>query len=446
MRWILALAMIAMIPVLSRFLAEDRKWMGYSAYLLGYLPFGLLQLPLTVTPVSWAGWPGYVKGAGITLLDVLAIAIIMASGRAKFKLPLKWPFAIYFISTLFSLFTSFMIDASLLYNVQLIQIGIIYWAVAVIVFNHPHALRNIVIGLVVGLAIQTAHAFQMSLHGQARTGGFMGANQLGFMIYMVLLPMTGLALANISTKWSLAAIGMCAMAIVLTVSRAPTGLALVGIVLVFTGSALRCWTPHKAKITAITMLALLAASPFAVQKLTERINALNSIETDYDEREAFIAATKMVIKDHPNGIGGNTFPLVANAEGYWERANVSWASGARFQSPHQAYYLHWAEFGLVGLVGVVIFLAASIYLCLSIAFRYRRDPRGDVILGVGVALVMMALHSLYEYMLFPATTQRFIAIGLGITAGLGAQMARKPKSGKKKAPAPTIRQSVTIMR
>src|SRR3546814_16821077 len=64
---------------------RQRKW----AYLgVGLLPFVVSALNLDAALISWAGWPGYAKGIVLSLLDTLALAILVTSAGPFRKLPL----------------------------------------------------------------------------------------------------------------------------------------------------------------------------------------------------------------------------------------------------------------------------------------------------------------------------------------------------------------------
>ena len=55
--------------------------------LVGVLPFFLATLHFMVAQISWAAWPGYVHGAELTAIDVIAAAFYLVLPRAGGRLP-----------------------------------------------------------------------------------------------------------------------------------------------------------------------------------------------------------------------------------------------------------------------------------------------------------------------------------------------------------------------
>jgi hypothetical protein len=52
----------------------------------------------------------------------------------------------------------------------------------------------------------------------------------------------------------------------------------------------------------------------------------------------------------------------------------------------------------------------------------RRDPRGDLLLGLGVAMLTINFHSLFEYVILAKEPQYVWAIIVGMTLGLAHQI------------------------
>src|SRR3546814_17988207 len=79
MRIVGILLVLLSIPAFIAWLRSyprQRKW----AYLgVGLLPFVVSALNLDAALISWAGWPGYAKGIVLSLLDTLALAILVTS-------------------------------------------------------------------------------------------------------------------------------------------------------------------------------------------------------------------------------------------------------------------------------------------------------------------------------------------------------------------------------
>src|SRR5258708_24919325 len=105
----------------------------------------------------------------------------------------------------------------------------------------------------------------------------------------------------------------------------------------------------------------------------------------------------MMVGDHPMGVGANHYVIVANTEGYSDRAGVIPTSGSRGANVHNVYWLVLAETGYVGIAAFLLLLAQPLFMAFRTAWSHRRDWRGDVLLGLGVALLAVYVHSLLEW-------------------------------------------------
>ncbi len=152
----------------------------------------------------------------------------------------------------------------------------------------------------------------------------------------------------------------------------------------------------------------------------------------------------MIIKDHPFGIGPNHYVVVANTQGYSQRAGVVWASGSRATSVHNSYLLIQAESGYLGLFAIIAFLGTSVIVSFRAAFRNRNHPMAQLLIGVVGGLVAVTLHALYEWMLVTHQFQYMLAVTLGLAAGLIRQLStdrasrRVPSAPVEKAFVPAV--------
>jgi hypothetical protein len=69
------------------------------------------------------------------------------------------------------------------------------------------------------------------------------------------------------------------------------------------------------------------------------------------------------------------------------------------------------------------------------ALSFRKDPRGEILLGCGVALFMVCLHSLYEWVLITSPLLYLLGINMGLIAALtlktsyrGRRQVRSPRA------------------
>ena len=63
-------------------------------------------------------------------------------------------------------------------------------------------------------------------------------------------------------------------------------------------------------------------------------------------------------------------------------------------------------------------------LCVALlcGWKNRGDQRGDLLIGLGVALLTVYLHGLFEWIFVLLETQYMFAINLGLIAGLSTQL------------------------
>jgi O-antigen ligase len=73
--------------------------------------------------------------------------------------------------------------------------------------------------------------------------------------------------------------------------------------------------------------------------------------------------------------------------------------------------------GWTGLASLILLLAWPVLRGLGFAFGQRRDPRGDIVLGASVAILVTAFHGLVEWIFVTSHVQYMFAIAMGIIAG-----------------------------
>src|SRR3546814_15061523 len=105
------------------------------------------------------------------------------------------------------------------------------------------------------------------------------------------------------------------------------------------------------------------------------------------------------------GVGANQYVVTANADGYSERAGVTWSYASRSTNVHNMYLLTGAELGWIGLASLILLFAWTVLRGLHFAFRHRRAPRGDVELGARVAILVTALNVTVDWILLTGPAQ-----------------------------------------
>lgn len=417
MRFLGILLILLSLPVFIwwvRAYPSQRKWAYFA---IGILPFTMSWANLDVAFINWAMWPGFARGLIVSILDTLAIALILVA-RAPFRnLPLLGPLIAYMLAVTLSMAFSDQWLSSSFYAFQLLRIILVFVAVASVV-GKPGAVRWLAFGLAAGAIFQGLVTIDQRLSGAIQATGTMAhQNILGLMLHFVTLPLLALLLAGERSKVIMLGVLASLVAVALGASRGAAGFVALGIALLFMLSMARQMTPHKWKMAGLGALMLAVAGPLAVSSLDGRFAAASRAAPAYDERAAFERAAKAMWNDHPMGVGANQYVIVANSKGYSQNAGVVWNSGSRAAHVHNIYLLVAAETGWIGLLTLVTLFVWTILRGLIFAFANRKDPRGDVVLGASVAVFVAALHSFWEWIFVVYNTQYVFAISLGIIAG-----------------------------
>lgn len=417
----LAVALAAIIPVAGWLRTHPREvpkiWI-----LIGFLPFGTGTFHLYMATISWPGWPGYVKGIEVSLLDVLAIAIYLSLPRSGPAVPFRMSMLLYFVAVLLSALQNEVWMATLFYAWQLARMFLVF-AVVVKACADERIPRALLTGMAIGLCLEAADAvWQRFGLGILQAPGTMGhQNFVGLLSHFVSFPWLALLLAG-ERGWPAVAAPLAGLAIaVLTVSRGAIGLVGAGYTALFALSAVRRWTPRKALLFAGGIAAACIVTPVIFSSLEQRFSAEPSTG-NYDERAAFERAATMIINDHPLGIGANNYVVVANMAGYNTRAGVVGIIGSGSANVHNVYYLVAAETGYLGLATFILVLLQPLVAAFRCGWRNRGDKRGDLLLGLGMSLFIVYIHSFFEWVFVAFQSQYLFALDVGLVAGLATQL------------------------
>lgn len=418
MRFIAIAFILAAIPAFCMWLKQGRRQRLQAYALIGLLPFTINSWNLDAALISWAGWPGPAKGIVITLLDALALAILITHRPPGRSTPLVGWLLLYLATATLSVAVSYQAMPSAFYAFQLVRVVILAVAVARIAPD-KEGIRWLAYGLALGITYQAGITIWQKAGGALQAAGTMGhQNLLGMMGHFVILPLLALLLGGERSKIFMLGVISAMVAVALGASRGSVGFAGLGLALLVLLSLARRTTPHKWRMLRFGALALALAGPLAYLALENRFERQEGVQSGAgEERKAFERAANAMWSDHPMGIGANMYVVIANSKGYSDRAGVNWSSG-RSTSVHNAYLLAAAETGWLGLFSFIALFAATIATGLRFAFVNRRDPAGELALGCSVAFIAAAAHNLYEWIIVQYQAQYMIAITLGIIGGL----------------------------
>lgn len=419
MKWIFLFLLAVLVPVLVGWLRSHPRDAPKVWALMGFLPFVLGPWNLYVAPYSWGAWQGYVKGIEVSALDAVALAVLLSRPRTRFRLPFKIIGIAYLVTALLSVLQANIPIAASFYPWQLARVFLLFAAVAKIC-EDERAPAALITGMVIGLGFQACYSVMDYASGATQAAGLMGhQNLLGMMSHFVAFPALAMLLAGRRGWIPFAGPVAGILVAITTASRATMGFAGIGYVMILVLSGARKWTSRKAMIMTAGVLALVVATPLALASLDRRLEASPLIE-GYDERARMEAAAWMIIADNPMGVGANQYVVVTNTGGYSARAGIAWTSGSAHV--HNAYLVVAAETGFIGLIAFMALLAAPVVVAFRCAWKNRKDNRGDLLLGLGVAILIVSAHSLYEWVTLTYLVQYMLAITAGLIAGIAHQL------------------------
>jgi O-antigen ligase len=187
--------------------------------------------------------------------------------------------------------------------------------------------------------------------------------------------------------------------------------------LTFIISALQRWTSRKAAIAILGIITIVIISPFALTSLEKRTDL-----SEQDVRSYMRVAAALILEEHPLGIGANNYVRAANLYGYNDRANLPATYVARAIMVHNVYWLVAAETGYLGICAFVLMLLRIMVVAFRCGWQNKRDIRGSLLLGFGVTLLLVYVHSWFEFGLLLPEIQYLFAITAGLVGGLSIQL------------------------
>lgn len=430
MKWIALILILVSAPAIAAWLKSNPRSAPWVWGLLGFLPFVLGPWHLFIAPYSTAAWPGYVKGWEISVLDAVALGVLLGTQGRWPRLTLLLPFLAYILAVLIAVYQAMSPILAFSYVIQLLRALLLFLAVARVVVNERGE-RAVLAGLVLGLAVQAGYAIWERAGGALQTGGSLGhQNLLGFVSHFVLMPAFAMFLAGRWQGVGFAGLLSGTIAVILTASRAAIAFSGLGLGLTLLLSIAMRFTGRKLMFGAVAVALLAGSYPLAQETLDRRFQAQGtSFLAEDKEREAFALAARAILSANPMGVGPNHYVVVANTQGYSARAGVSWSTGSRSTNVHNSYLLVAAETGYLGLFTMIGLLGSALWYAFSTAFRFRRQPGAEILIGVGCGILAMSIHGLFEWMFVVNPTQYLLAASLGIISGMRSRLLQNARRG-----------------
>ena len=429
----IVLALMSFGVVISRgWLQHDRRRLQYVGFLIGFSPFFLGLLHINMALISWAGWPGYVKGIEVSIVDFLVLATFLSLPRSRHPLPFVFPMAAYFAAALLSVLQSGVPMASLFYCWQLLRMFFLYRVLSSASEDRQFAeavLKGLGAAVIVQAFVAGGQHFALRVAEAHGTTG--SKNELGMMTDLVVIPAFALLLSGRPGRFNGAVVLSALIVAVSTGSRAAIGLGGLGYAATFALSLLRQWTPRKAAMLLAAAVVAIVVGFAAYISLSHRTAA--QFAGSDAERAVFEHAAAMILGDHPLGVGANEYVVVVNIDQYNTRAGVPWDVNNSGAIVHNIYWLMAAETGYFGLVTYVVLLASCLVYVFRRARRYRNDRRGDLLMGIAVSFSILYVHGLFEWVSVVSPVQYVYCILLAVAVGISNQLAREERMKKDSA-------------
>lgn len=424
MKWIFLVGLILFTPVLILLLRNNRDHLPKAAFFLGLLPFIETRFNVSAAPISWALWPGYVRGIEFSLTDAVAIALILASGPVRSPAAVKLAFGLLFVAFLISSAVADVFIPAFFYGWQLVRVAIVYFAVARASTTNDRVPLALLTGLIIGLASQAIVVTFQYLGGDPQAGGWFGhQNLLGMATHFIVYPAFAVFLGGLYSKRAALA-GAASLIIAFGGgSRATIGLLVIGLLMTAIVSCWRQMTRRKAAFATAAIIGLVAVSPLlylAVERRSDEARAQSN-----EERGNMLSAASMIISDFPLGVGANQYVVVANVGGYSARAGIAPAYANLSAPVHNTYYLVTAEMGWFGLFSVIALIGAVWTTVAATLRRARSGFEADYAVGLAISFMMVAAHAYFEWITMIYQIHLLFAMNLGLLVAFRARSARK---------------------
>jgi hypothetical protein len=351
--------------------------------------------------------------------------MILATRPVRVPTLVKVAFGLFCLALLVSTFAGYQFMPAGFYIAQVFRSLLLFLAVARVCGTVKGAPITLLSGLGIGLLYEAILTVQQHFSGNARPGGNLGhSNFLGLASEFVTFPTLALLLGT-RRYWPAGVLLGSFLIALYGGSRATMGLFAIGVVLTLLLSILHGTSSRKFGFGSAALLLLLVAAPamiWAVNKRSEQ-----SLVASDTERDDMKLAARMIIADHPLGVGANQYVVVANTGGYSARAGVGWNFANRSAPVHDVYYLVTAEMGMLGLIGFAGTIVAFIAFGLNKLRQRSEDESYELMPGLLATMIVISVHISYEWVFMHFVLHYMFAIAAGMIVGVGALARKSPR-------------------
>jgi hypothetical protein len=273
-------------------------------------------------------------------------------------------------------------------------------------------------------------------------GWFEHQNPLAMWAYMLGLPLFALAMAPVSakdTRWYGAGFLAAGLVVYGSLSRAALAVFAVGTVGVAGWSlVLDKFTAKRVRVIGVMAGLGMLGLPLVLDTVVARFNDEGN-QASGETRDVMNLAARAMVRDSFIGIGWNNFALTINAPftygdviNDWERdrghkVDEDYAKGV----VESHYWLLLAENGWPGYLTYMFFIVLAQGAILAGWWRHRASARGAYLLGLAVALTLLYAHSNLERVLTQTKNLAayFVLLGAALRLARPRAAGDEPKTG-----------------
>ena len=454
----IALALLlygGLAPLLGVWLSSRRLWQRVT--------FALMIVMTAMRPGNFMlmidsieKYRGHTKGFEVSLIEVLALALIIAVRRSARglrtgRVPGLWFYLIWCAVSICSAAASYEPTFALMAASRFAK-GALIFAAAALYLRDETDLRWAIGALAGALLHHGLLCLKMRVFdGQWQVKGwFEHQNPMAMWCYMGALPVLAAALwQGVRGKlfWlCIAGVGGASLCILLSVSRAGLAAFVAGAAVLLVMAWLRGANARTISLSVVAAIAAFLAAAFAMDSFTARLREVKEsnqlIESDL--RDILNDQSAAMLRDHPMlGVGWNNFGL-ANSRGrgdIYSEILERWDKERGFTIYDENYYanpltesLYWlwlAETGWLGFGSFVLFGLVTVWMALRNAIAQRRTLIGAIATALCVTLVISYAHGSVERILTQTKNLSQWLMLAGLVAGMEMNRRTALRMGSK---------------
>ncbi|MFZ4764855.1 MAG: hypothetical protein ACOYMN_07845 [Roseimicrobium sp.] len=430
-------------PMLGQAIAKSRKWQRIVFCFMMVMPC-MHPGKITLMIDSWPFYRGHTKGFESNWIEVLGIAIIVASKINRGKLPGwrlmapgTWLYLLYCISGMLSLYTSYDKIFCLMAMYKFTK-AVIMFIAAYHYLRDEEDLRWVLRTIAGNQIFYALLCLKMRmLDGMFQIQGwFEHQNPMAMWVYMSGIPLIGVALDKRTSSGDfmlyMGGFGGAALCIIMSVSRAGLGALAIGALAVLLMAWLSAPSIRLVMVTAGGALGAFVVSMVAMDSLNSRLEEVkeSAENNEYTLRDILDMQYEAMLKDSAIGIGWNNFGIMNSRPVGLKYSEIleEWDLSRGFALVEENYYanpltesLYWlilAETGYPAFVFYMLFNVATLWFTLRAAWRFRGTVWGSFAAAQLPTLVILYGHDKVERILTQTKNLSFWLLMVGLLAAM----------------------------